>query len=913
MVNIQSNINFNNEREEEQNNLDTIYNKIETYKAKLKIKINKEYENMEISKDNGIDKEIDVQRHKYNINIYKGELEELDAINIDVPYSFHINCDFKDNGENEHLFYGEDDIKTDDSTLPLVFSWKHPSFVEFNNAVDNHRDELVDKIILLYRRVFIDDRKIKDVKTFINKLGGKEYVDFDQSIDQELILIKRNNKSIDSSLITTISKQQFEIVKNEDADDIIVQGCAGSGKTVIMLHKLSNYLYQKKDNDSAIKGIKILTPSTYMAALYNDIARILKLNQIKYFTIEEYYIELLISYNNKFDIKNAVLDEKKMDEGFLKYIYDFGALDLVSEINYDLENLNLHRVGIDIDNIYKWGDVHVKVANLIEKKLYGTESSKHSEYKEDMQFLIDIVLDKIEELKKRIIVNNRNIERVRKYLLDILYRKNKKRNGDELTTLNSKQLVQNIQLIKDFEIKVLNDYCNNKLKQKYSLDIEFDNNADIVLTEDKNSKIQNIINNFSAEELIYNKEYLINSVIKNKEVLESLQRIESSLEIDDEFIVEIIKDYFKDNDNFNENIDYFCDLILAYIKTDYIYLLDYKVDEFCRSAYETYDLIYEPHIYRFKLFLYLSIAFKYYGEKQIDNYINIDEGQDYSPNEIMLLKKVLGEKCRFDIYGDINQTLQNYRRIVDWESIDFVDYDNIYELNYNYRNTEEIIDFVNKKTGMNIQSIHLRGEKVETYNNFQDAINGFYNFKTSFFDSQDKSKQTYAIILSIYTDLDEFKEMIREYLQLENVDDFSFGFVDFDKISVIDVSTAKGLEFSSVLVIDDNLTKNQLYVALTRATKHLFYYNVGEYENTLEEKVKQLDLIKRIMEENGGSITYEILYKEYENKIGKKIGYGVKAGIRKNIETHSSDSKSYINVNEDVFYKKGYGCWGLRK
>ena len=913
MVNIQSNINFNNEREEEQNNLDTIYNKIEAYKAKLKIKINKEYENIEISKDNGIDKEIDVQRHKYNINIYKGELEELDAINIDVPYSFHINCDFKDNGENEHLFYGEDDIKTDDSTLPLVFSWKHPSFVEFNNAVDNHRDELVDKIILLYRRVFIDDRKIKDVKTFINKLGGKEYVDFDQSIDQELILIKSNNKSIDSSLITTISKQQFEIVKNENIDDTIVQGCAGSGKTVIMLHKLSNYLYQKKDNESVIKGIKILTPSTYMAALYNDIARILKLNQIRYFTIEEYYIELLKNYNNKFDIKNAVLDEKKMDEEFLKYIYEFGGSDLVSEINYEIESLNLHKVGINNDDVLRWSDLHVKIANIIEKKLYGTESSDRSKYKEDMQSLTDIILDKIEENKKRIIANNRNIEKVRKYLSDILLKKDNKKTDDELTSSNSKKLIDNLQLIKDFEQKVLNDYFDNRLERKYSFEIEFSSANNVVPTEDKKEKIRNIIENFSAEELIYRKEYLINNVIKNKEVFESLQKIESSLEVDDEFILGIIKNYFKNNYKFNERSDYFCNILLAYIKTNYIYLLDYKVDEFCKSAYETYDLIYEPHIYRFKLFLYLTIAYKYYGEKQLDSYINIDEGQDYSPNEIMLLKRALGEKCRFDIYGDLNQTLQNYRRVVDWKSIDFVDYDNIYELNYNYRNTEEIIDFVNKKTGMDIQSIHLRGDKVETYNNLQDAINGFYNFRTSFFDSQDRSKQTYAIILSIYIDIDEFKEMIRTYLQLENVDDFSFGYVDFDKISVIDISTAKGLEFSSVLVIDDDLTMNQLYVALTRATKHLFYFNEGVYEKTSEEKTKQLDLIKKIMEENGGTITYEILYKEYENKIGRKIGYGVKAGIRKNIETHSSDSKGYISANEDIFYKKGYGCWGLRK
>ena len=64
----------------------------------------------------------------------------------------------------------------------------------------------------------------------------------------------------------------------------------------------------------------------------------------------------------------------------------------------------------------------------------------------------------------------------------------------------------------------------------------------------------------------------------------------------------------------------------------------------------------------------------------------------------------------------------------------------------------------------------------------------------------------------------------------------------------------------------------------------------------------------------GGKAHYSKIYEEYENVIGYKKTKNQQAGIRKCIETHSSDSDVF-NGKDDIFYSvygKGNGVWGLR-
>ncbi len=74
----------------------------------------------------------------------------------------------------------------------------------------------------------------------------------------------------------------------------------------------------------------------------------------------------------------------------------------------------------------------------------------------------------------------------------------------------------------------------------------------------------------------------------------------------------------------------------------------------------------------------------------------------------------------------------------------------------------------------------------------------------------------------------------------------------------------------------------------------------------------QLDYIVQALKNLGGKANYTEIYKEYERISKINLTPGRKAGIRKNIEDHSSDSMNYKG-KEDLFYSvDGIGNWGLR-
>lgn len=49
--------------------------------------------------------------------------------------------------------------------------------------------------------------------------------------------------------------------------------------------------------------------------------------------------------------------------------------------------------------------------------------------------------------------------------------------------------------------------------------------------------------------------------------------------------------------------------------------------------------------------------------------MNIDEAQDFAPSELQLLKKLLGNRVVFNLYGDVNQSIYEYKGIIDWSDL----------------------------------------------------------------------------------------------------------------------------------------------------------------------------------------------------------------------------------------------------
>ena len=66
-------------------------------------------------------------------------------------------------------------------------------------------------------------------------------------------------------IVTTIQKEQNQVIRNEDYKNLIVQGAAGSGKTSVALHRIAYLLYKHKDKITS-QNIIIFSPNN----IFND-------------------------------------------------------------------------------------------------------------------------------------------------------------------------------------------------------------------------------------------------------------------------------------------------------------------------------------------------------------------------------------------------------------------------------------------------------------------------------------------------------------------------------------------------------------------------------------------------------------------------------------------------------------------
>ena len=178
------------------------------------------------------------------------------------------------------------------------------------------------------------------------------------------------------------------------------------------------------------------------------------------------------------------------------------------------------------------------------------------------------------------------------------------------------------------------------------------------------------------------------------------------------------------------------------------------------------------------------------------SFIFIDEGQDISEGEYYVLKYV-NSRARFNVFGDLKQNITPYRGVSDWSAVE----PDIYTLNQNYRNTNQIVDFVSKELKIDMQSIGCDGSEIVTLQ--PRKVTGWL---TQF-------KGLKAVITS-EARLSEFSR--KNYNIIRET-----GNISKTRINLMTVYESKGLEFTAVAVADADMSDNEKYIAYTRALKEL--------------------------------------------------------------------------------------------
>ena len=209
----------------------------------------------------------------------------------------------------------------------------------------------------------------------------------------------------------------------------------------------------------------------------------------------------------------------------------------------------------------------------------------------------------------------------------------------------------------------------------------------------------------------------------------------------------------------------------------------------------------------YKHYWYLSVYCYYLTRsKALKNYkyLFIDEAQDLSISELELIRKIntidtsygeFGsiEEPVMNVFGDVNQMITEHG-ISTWRDVDFID--DQFELEENFRNTNQVVDFCNRKLTVQMQKIGVDMDEVQEF----DAIEGILKRRKTL------GKDTVLIVKDEYAEAD-----LKALLQTKNLEGYP----------VYTVKAAKGLEFREVYVFNRDMTHNEKYIAYTRALAKL--------------------------------------------------------------------------------------------
>ena len=200
--------------------------------------------------------------------------------------------------------------------------------------------------------------------------------------------------------------------------------------------------------------------------------------------------------------------------------------------------------------------------------------------------------------------------------------------------------------------------------------------------------------------------------------------------------------------------------------------------------------------------------------------ICIDEVQDVATVEIELLKNVLPEETKWNLYGDMMQRSATYKEEIlndnFWEPLTELVNGDFYSLDVNYRNAVEIVQYCNEVFQKNITPMGIKGDVIE---------DGLSECLTEFEENIQRAKDSeefpsVAIILKKLepTEVSLYRNEIEIWTDLE----VSIGEIVEKKIPILDVKMAKGMEFRYVVVDPDEMTENDKYIAYTRAMEKLY-------------------------------------------------------------------------------------------
>ena len=699
----------------------------------------------------------EIRRCREEIEGYKGFFVE--------PY--FARMDLFDDKEGYNSYYigkkGDINLEIVDWRAPLARKYYQKSQILFS-INDYHYKQILRRALRTHNGRLIDFKNeylsLRDYLTKEEIAGRDEEIIFDPYLKE--ILRSRKEQSEISDIIETIQEKQYDIITRPERESFVLQGCAGSGKTMIMLHRLSFLMY----NNESLKpsDVLVLTPSDSFNAFIDELSQVLELEKVKTKKIDEYFLQLL--QNEGIDIAAAIDDSIPVPQAYLEYIY--------SEKFYaDMEK----KLGKIYDGI---------LGMFLGEECRGVAEACAADCRRQLE-LFAVIKNAGQRLRRAVLGEIKERPEGGLY-----YTKPFRSLMNEVTAaeefLTADLHGERIRNQSFFYGRLLSFYRAGTYISHMHARVSAQAQEDIAALKE-----------VLAKEILDLRRYkIVRGGVETETYPERIRHREQLMAEADK-VAGIVREI-------SAAFERFCELFEALRgNQDFVHIGKCGTHiELCRYLYrETVRRVKNKFgigkgLLRSDPYA-LCLLFGVLGTRLQPRYglVFIDEGQDISANEYRLLRQ-MNEDAAFNIYGDLAQNITRFRGLTDWDKVAAGE---VFTLEQNYRNTNQIVSFVAKELAIDMQPIGFDGPEVAHIG--VRGVNAFFRDK----------KGLKAVIVS-EGELETYRR--KSYNVLRDT-----GRLSKTKINLMTVYESKGLEFTCVAVADARMTRQEKYIAYTRALKEL--------------------------------------------------------------------------------------------
>lgn len=691
----------------------------------------------------------------------------------------------------------------------------------------------------LKRQVSMFFDKVKSVTHFFPVMNEEvEQVIADEFLQE---LLNRRSGQEFKNIVFSIQKKQGEIIQTPFKQNMIVQGCAGSGKSMIMLHRLPIVIY---DNPNSLdrNNLYIITPSMAYIQMANNMRMDLEIEDLKMGTLEQYYNYVIEKYRLKPEIYGIIKPYLRLSKEDLQYVYSAKCVeDVRRQIDEIIEAgsvdyksayalLNIKEQNSSRNVVTPADKLHVE-ALKIQAVLNQNDTSLRSYHRNIYDLLIQLEeFARMMEVRKTAVLNGirQQISAQEKIIAEKEKDISKIDNREEHELMYQNR-VNSIQAAKDKitdleetrEIVELDEDYFEELKKKANQIRQMLALFEMVKSERSEMSL------LSQYKAITNRELLC---VGCGEILKDAARAEDP--------------YWEYTDSIASGIRKLEPLIsrlsenrALYLPQDYLQQLMDANTYFTDVANNTVHRIYLSMMKRFgqeldekgrldalecSPYLYLQILYQFSGTPNgaRESLITIDEAQNMAPEELRLIKAVNGNNVVLNLFGDVKQHVEGSKGIDDWKMIADISNFKKEHMQENYRNARQITVYCNKRFKLNMRAINLDGTGVHELKNeaeFETAFTGVFqkpqNVGLSCILVKNKEEAD-SLLIKAGSYAGRIHNMTGELVELQRT-----------KWNLMTAEQAKGLEFETVFAVTGRMSENEKYIAYTRALDELYVYD----------------------------------------------------------------------------------------